>query len=201
MAARPVDGMCSLFCMAGGGARMIHSIARSRHLIPASRHRASIGTELRRLRNRSRCYRANFHQRAAEETLAVLDALETRARLVLGTQRRRRDCLESCADGARSSGSDRCGGDPLLPAEAPIARVLRVHARPARTISVAASRKALEVDHGSRWRALLTINGEAWLCLADSAGDGGRISTTDGWRTFDASSAGPWRGGPEDRAW
>jgi pimeloyl-ACP methyl ester carboxylesterase len=32
--------------------------------------------------------------------------------------------------------------------------------------------KALEIDHGSRWRAPLTLNGEAWLHLADSAGDG-----------------------------
>jgi pimeloyl-ACP methyl ester carboxylesterase len=105
---------------------------------------------------------------SAAETLAVLDAAGAQARLVLGTQRRRRDCLQSRADGARSSGSDR-RGRLLLSASPDRACSSVVRDRP-RQFGGRVS-KALEIDHGSRWRALLTVNGEAWLHLVDSAGD------------------------------
>ncbi len=114
---------------------------------------------------------ADFHQRAAEETLAVLDALG------LG-----RASFWGHSDGAVIAlrvalmAPDRV--DRIV-AEAthffrrkPRSREFFESMRDRPEQFGGRVSKALEVDHGSRWRALLTINGEAWLHLADSSGDG-----------------------------
>lgn len=112
----------------------------------------------------------DFHQRAAEETLAVLDALG------LG-----RASFWGHSDGAVIAfkvalmAPDRV--DRIV-AEAthffrrkPRSRVFFESMRDRPEQFGGRVSKALEIDHGSRWRALLTVNGEAWLHLADSAGD------------------------------
>jgi pimeloyl-ACP methyl ester carboxylesterase len=113
----------------------------------------------------------DFHQRAAEETLAVLDALG------LG-----RASFWGHSDGAVIAfkialmAPDRV--DRIV-AEA--SHFFRRKPRSREFFEAMRDRpeqfggrvsKALEIDHGSRWRAVLTVNGEAWLHLADSAGDG-----------------------------
>ena len=126
----------------------------------------------------------DFHQRAAEETLAVLDALG------LG-----RASFWGHSDGAVIAfkvalmAPDRV--DRIV-AEAthffrrkPRSREFFESMRDRPEQFGGRVSKALEVDHGSRWRAVLRVNGEAWLHLADSAGDAEPTSTTDGWRTSD----------------
>jgi len=112
----------------------------------------------------------DFHQRAAGETLAVLDALE------LG-----RVSLWGHSDGAVIA---------LKIALMAPARVDRIVAeashffrrKPRSREFFEAMRdrpeqfggrvsKALEADHGSRWRSLLSMNGVAWLQLAEAAGN------------------------------
>ena len=113
---------------------------------------------------------ADFHQRAAEETLAVLDALG----------------LGSASFWGHSDGAVIAFKVALMAPH----RVDRIVAeathffrrKPRSRAFFEAMRdrpeqfggrvsKALEIDHGSRWPALLSVNGEAWLSLAESGGD------------------------------
>jgi pimeloyl-ACP methyl ester carboxylesterase len=115
---------------------------------------------------------ADFHQRAAEETLAVLDAL------ALG-----RVSLWGHSDGAviafkiALTAPDRV--DRIV-AEA--THFFRRKPRSRGFFEAMRDRpeqfggrvsKALEIDHGNRWRRLLSMNGVAWLQIAESAGDDG----------------------------
>jgi pimeloyl-ACP methyl ester carboxylesterase len=112
----------------------------------------------------------DFHQRAADETLAVLDALG----------------LERVSLWGHSDGAVIAFKIALTAPE----RVDRIVAEAAHFFRrkphsrgfFEAMRdrpeqfggrvsKALEADHGSRWRSLLSMNGLAWLQLAESAGD------------------------------
>ena len=112
----------------------------------------------------------DFHQRAAEETLAVLDALG------LG-----RVSLWGHSDGAviafkiALTAPDRV--DRIV-AEA--THFFRRKPRSREFFEAMRDRpeqfggrvsKALEADHGSRWRSVLSMNGVAWLQMAESAGD------------------------------
>ncbi len=112
----------------------------------------------------------DFHQRAADETVGVLDALQ------LG-----RVSLWGHSDGAVIA---------LKIALAAPARVDRIIAeaahyfrrKPRSREFFEAMRdrpdqfggrvsKALELDHGSRWPSVISMNGIAWLQLAESAGE------------------------------
>jgi pimeloyl-ACP methyl ester carboxylesterase len=112
----------------------------------------------------------DFHQRAAIETLAVLDALE------LG-----RVSLWGHSDGAVIAlkialvAPDRV--DRIV-AEAthffrgkPRSRGFFEAMRDRPEQFGGRASKALEADHGSRWRTVLSMNGVAWLQLAHSAGN------------------------------
>src|SRR5262245_10494144 len=122
----------------------------------------------------------DFHQRAARETLSVLDALELP-----------RVSLWGHSDGAvialkvALTAPDRV--DRIV-AEAthffrrkPRSRGFfeAMRDRPEQFGGRVA--KMLEADHGNRWRSLLSMNGVAWLQLAESVGDedadlyGGRL--------------------------
>jgi pimeloyl-ACP methyl ester carboxylesterase len=113
----------------------------------------------------------DFHQRAAEETLAVLDALG------IG-----RASFWGHSDGAVIAFKIALMAPDRV--DRIVAEATHFFRRKPRSRGFFESMrdrpeqfggrvtKALEVDHGSRWRALLTVNGEAWLHLADSAGDG-----------------------------
>jgi pimeloyl-ACP methyl ester carboxylesterase len=113
----------------------------------------------------------DFHQPAAEETLAVLDALG----------------LERASFWGHSDGAVIAFKVALMAPDRVdriVAEATHFFRRKPRSRGFFESMrdrpeqfggrvsKALEIDHGSRWRALLTVNGEAWLHLADSAGDG-----------------------------
>ena len=120
----------------------------------------------------------DFHQRAADETLAVLDALDLA-----------RVSLWGHSDGAV------IGLKIALMAPERVDRIVAEAAhffrrKPRSREFFEAMRdrpeqfggrvsKALEADHGTRWRSLLSMNGVAWLQLAEAAGDkdlyGGRL--------------------------
>jgi pimeloyl-ACP methyl ester carboxylesterase len=114
--------------------------------------------------------RVDFHQRAAEETLGVLDALS----------------LERVSAWGHSDGAviafrlaltspdriDRIVAESThlfrrKPASREFFQTMRD--RPEQLGDRVTS--ILEREHGDRWRALLATNGEAWLQLADSAED------------------------------
>jgi len=112
----------------------------------------------------------DFHQRAADETLAVLDSLG------LG-----RVSFWGHSDGAvialriALTAPDRV--DRIV-AEAthffrrkPRSRGFFEAMRDRPEQFGGRASKALEADHGSRWRSVLSMNGVAWLQLAESAGD------------------------------
>ncbi len=112
----------------------------------------------------------DFHQRAAEETIAVLDALG----------------LERVSFWGHSDGAVIALRIALIAPDR-VNRIVgeaahffrrkpRSHGffeamrdRPEQFGGRAS--KALEADHGSRWRSVLSMNGVAWLQLAESAGD------------------------------
>jgi len=112
----------------------------------------------------------DFHQRAAEETLGVVDALR------LG-----RVSLWGHSDGAVIAFKI------ALMAPARVDRIVAeaTHFFPRKSRSReffeamrdrpeqfgGRASKALEADHGSRWRSVLSMNGVAWLQLAESAGE------------------------------
>ena len=113
----------------------------------------------------------DFHQRAAEETLAVLDALG----------------LEHASFWGHSDGAVIAFKIALMAPDRVdriIAEATHFFRRKPRSREFFESMrdrpeqfggrvsKALEIDHGSRWQTLLRVNGEAWLHLAASAGDG-----------------------------
>ena len=113
---------------------------------------------------------ADFHQRAADETIEVFDALG------LG-----RASLWGHSDGAviafkiALTAPDRV--DRII-AEAshffrrkPRSRGFFEGMRDRPEQFGGRVSKALEADHGDRWRSLLSMNGVAWLDLAESAGD------------------------------
>jgi len=112
----------------------------------------------------------DFHQRAADETLAVLDALGLK-----------RVSLWGHSDGAVIAFKIALaapGRVDRIVAEAthffrrkPRSQELFV-AMPDRPEQFGGRvSKALEADHGRRWRSLLSMNGVAWLQLAESAAD------------------------------
>jgi pimeloyl-ACP methyl ester carboxylesterase len=112
----------------------------------------------------------DFHQRAADETLAVLDGLGLR-----------RVSLWGHSDGAVIAlkiALTSPGRVDRIVAEA--AHFFRRKPRSRTFFETMRDRpeqfgsrvsKTLEAEHGSRWRSLLSMNGIAWLQLADSAGD------------------------------
>jgi pimeloyl-ACP methyl ester carboxylesterase len=113
---------------------------------------------------------ADFHQRAAEETVAVLDALGLDRPILWGH-----------SDGAVIAlriglmAPSRIGG---IVAEAahffrakPTSRVFfeTMRDEPERLGDRVAT--VLARDHGTRWRALIQLNGAAWLRIGEAAGD------------------------------
>ena len=120
----------------------------------------------------------DFHQRAADETLAVLDALDL-ARVSLW---------------GHSDGAIIALKIALMAPErvdrivAEAAHFFRRKPRSREFFEAMRDRpgqfggrvsKALEADHGRRWQSLLSMNGVAWLQLAEAVGDndlyGGRL--------------------------
>jgi pimeloyl-ACP methyl ester carboxylesterase len=122
----------------------------------------------------------DFHQRAADETLGVLDALELP-----------RVSLWGHSDGAVIAfkiALTAPGRVDRIVAEA--THFFRRKPRSRGFFEAMRDRpeqfggrvsKTLEADHGSRWRSLLSMNGVAWLQLAESTSDkdadlyGGRL--------------------------
>jgi pimeloyl-ACP methyl ester carboxylesterase len=112
----------------------------------------------------------DFHQRAADETLAVLDALGLK-----------RISLWGHSDGAviafkmaltAPERVDRIVAEAAhLFRRKPHSRGFFEAMRDRPEQFGGRVSKALEADHGSRWRSLLSMNGVAWLQLAESAGD------------------------------
>jgi pimeloyl-ACP methyl ester carboxylesterase len=110
----------------------------------------------------------DFHQRAVEETLAVLDAL--------GLDR---VSLWGHSDGAVIA--LKLGLTAPHRVDRIIAEATHFFRRKPRSRAFFEAMrdrpeqfggrvsKALEIDHGSRWRALLSTNGTAWLRIAESA--------------------------------
>jgi len=113
---------------------------------------------------------ADFHQRAAEETLAVLDALG----------------LERASFWGHSDGAVIAFKVALMAPDrvdrivAEASHFFRRKPRSREFFEAMRDRpeqfggrvsKALEADHGSRWRSVLSMNGVAWLQMAESAGD------------------------------
>jgi pimeloyl-ACP methyl ester carboxylesterase len=122
----------------------------------------------------------DFHQRAADETLSVLDALG----------------LERVSLWGHSDGAVIALKIALMAPErvnrivAEAAHFFRRKPRSLEFFEAMRDRpeqfggrvsKALEADHGSRWRSLLSMNGVAWLQLAEEVGDedlyGGRLGS------------------------
>jgi pimeloyl-ACP methyl ester carboxylesterase len=112
----------------------------------------------------------DFHQRAADETLGVLDALG------LG-----RVSLWGHSDGAviafklalmAPNRVDRIVAEAThFFRRKPRSRGFFEAMRDRPEQFGGRVSKALEADHGSRWRSLLSMNGVAWLELAESTGD------------------------------
>jgi len=111
---------------------------------------------------------ADYHQRAAEETLALMDALQISQaalwghsdgavialRLALAAPARVRRVVAEATHFLRRKPGSRLFFETMRTAPETFGE---------RVVS------ALERDHGDRWRSLLALGGGAWLAIADEA--------------------------------
>src|SRR5262249_33607794 len=159
----------ALVVLHGGGGAGIYPFARQ--IAALDRHRVIVPDRTGYGRSGTIDMQpVDFHQRAADETLEVLDAL----------------CLERVSLWGHSDGAviafkialTAPGRVDRIVAEA--THFFRRKPRSQGFFEAMRDRpeqfggrvsKALEADHGSRWRSLLSMNGIAWLQLAGAAGD------------------------------
>jgi pimeloyl-ACP methyl ester carboxylesterase len=112
--------------------------------------------------------RLDFHERAAEETFAVLDALGLDRVAVWGHSDGAVIALKMAL--ARPNRVDRIVAEAThLYGRKPASREFFETMRDRPDAFGTRASSILEREHGERWRALICTNGQAWLDLADAA--------------------------------